>query len=415
MKHVMLASVAALSLQLALPATAQVAIKAATLHTMSPSGTISDGVVVITNGKIAAVGKSAETPIPAGYTVIEGAVATPGLIDSRGTVGVSGILNQKQDQDQLERSSPIQPELRAIDAFNPADRLVEWVRSFGVTTIHTGHAPGELISGQTCVVKTTGRPIEECTVLAVATVSATLGPWSEKGGSASPGTRAKQISMLREELLKTQDYAKRRERATPANAGDEEKDRPPADRNLRSEAMLRVLNREVPLLITANRAQDIGSALRLAKEFNIHIILDSGAESYLLIDDLRAAGVPVILHASMARAVGDMENASRETAATLTGAGIPVAIQSGYESYVPKSRVVLFEAAQTAAHGMTFDQALAAITTAPATILGIADRVGSIAVGKDGDVAIFDGDPFEYTTHCTGVVIEGRVVSASVR
>ena len=395
------------------PVGAQVALKGAKVHTMTSAGTITDGVVVITDGKIAAVGKASEITIPSGYAVIEGAVVTPGLIDPHGTVGVSGILNQKQDQDQLERSSPIQPELRAIDAYNPADRLVEWVRSFGITTVHTGHAPGELISGQTCIVKTTGRPVDECVVVPVATVAATLGPWSEKGGAAAPGSRAKQVAMLREELLRTQEYAKKRETPPAANEKDDEKS--PPDRNLRSEMMLRVLKGEVPLLITANRAQDINSALRLAKEFDIRIILNSAAEAYLLTAEIKAAGVPVILHAGMARASGDMENASRETAATLVRAGIPVAVESGYESYVPKTRVVLFEAAQAAAHGLTFDQALATITTTPAKILGIDGRVGSLAVGLDGDAAVYDGDPFEYTTHCTGVVIDGRRVSDTVR
>ena len=113
----------------------------------------------------------------------------------------------------------------------------------------------------------------------------------------------------------------------------------------------------------------------------------------------------------MVRARGDLENLSFETAAKLVHAGIPVAMQSGYESYVPKTRVVLFEAALAAAHGLTFDEALATVTSGAAHLLGVQDRVGSLEIGKDGDVAIFDGDPFEYTTHCTAVVIEGRLVS----
>ncbi len=106
---------------------------------------------------------------------------------------------------------------------------------------------------------------------------------------------------------------------------------------------------------------------------------------------------------------------SFETAATLHKAGIPVALQSGYESYVPKTRVVLFEAALAAANGLSFDEALAAITIDAARILGVDDRVGSLEVGKDGDVALYDGDPFEYTTHCTGVIINGKLVSDKPR
>jgi imidazolonepropionase-like amidohydrolase len=164
-------------------------------------------------------------------------------------------------------------------------------------------------------------------------------------------------------------------------------------------------------MITAHKAQDIANALRLAREFDIRILMDGGAESYLLIDEIKAAGAAVIIHPSMARAFGELKNMSFETAAKLHRAGIPVALQSGYESYVPKTRVVLFEAALAAANGLSFEEALGAITIDAARILGIERRVGSLEVGKDGDVALFDGDPFEYTTHCVGVVIDGNVVS----
>src|SRR5262249_48007066 len=157
------------------------------------------------------------------------------------------------------------------------------------------------------------------------------------------------------------------------------------------------------------------SCLRLAEEFKFKFVLDSGSEAYMLTDKLKAAGVPVALHASMSRSVGEQENQSFETAATLRKAGIPFAIQSGYESYVPKARGILLEAAIAAANGLSFDDALASVTIAPAQILGIADRVGSLQVGKDGDVAIYDGDPFEYTSHCVGVIIDGAVVSDLVR
>ena len=163
------------------------------------------------------------------------------------------------------------------------------------------------------------------------------------------------------------------------------------------------------------RAQDIASALRLAREFGFKLVLDGAAESYLLIDAIKEAAVPVIVHPSMYRTWGDRKNLSFETAATLRHAGIRVALQSGYESYVPKTRVVLFEAAIAAANGLTFEEALATITIDAARILGVEDRVGSLEPGKDGDVALYDADPFEYTSHCVGVVIDGKVVSDSSR
>ena len=176
-----------------------------------------------------------------------------------------------------------------------------------------------------------------------------------------------------------------------------------------------VLARRVPLMITANRAQDIMSALRLKEEFDIDVVIDGGAESYLLIDELRDAGVTVILHPTMARHYGDMENASFATATNLRDAGIPFALQSGYEGYVPKTRVILWEAGWAAANGLAREAALGAITSDAARAIGVGDRVGSLKVGKDGDVVLFDGDPLEYTSHVTGVVIEGRVASREER
>ncbi|MFA6044845.1 MAG: amidohydrolase family protein [Phycisphaerales bacterium] len=407
---------------------AQVAITGDVVYTMTgdASNKITNGVVIITDGKIAAVGPAASTKIPDGYKVLHGAVVTPGLVDARGTEGVSGIFNQKQDQDQLEHSSPVQPELRAIDAYNPNDPLVEWVRNLGVTTVNTGNAPGELVSGQTGVFKTVGKTVDEAVVKDVSAVVVTLGPWSQKEGKESPGTRGKEVAMLRQQLIKAQEYAdKLARKAKEGDKADKHEDDHADDakgekgdkggRDLKLEAFAKVLAGEVPLMVTANRAQDIDSALRLAAEFKFKLILDSAAESYLLIDQIKAAGVPVILHPTMFRMFGEMENMSMETAGKLAKAGIPVAIESGYEAYVPKTRVVLFEAAVAAANGMTFEQALASITSQPAKILGVDNRVGSLKPGLDGDVALYDGDPFEYTSHCTGVVIQGVVVSENVR
>jgi imidazolonepropionase-like amidohydrolase len=180
---------------------------------------------------------------------------------------------------------------------------------------------------------------------------------------------------------------------------------------LRLEALAGVLKREVPLLVTAHRAPDIMSALRVAKEFDIRVVLDGAAEAYLVLDHIKEAAVPVIVHPTMARAAGETENLSMETAAKLKKAGISFAFQSGFESYVPKTRILLYEAAVAAANGLTFEEALAAATLDAARLLGISERVGSLEPGKDGDAVLYDGDPFEYTSHVVGVVIQGEVVS----
>ncbi|MDZ7824925.1 MAG: hypothetical protein U5R48_01480 [Gammaproteobacteria bacterium] len=137
--------------------------------------TLEDAVVVIEEGRISAVGPADQVSIPSGMNVLEAAVVTPGLVDGRSVVGLSGALNQDNDQDQLEHSAAIQPELRAIDAYNPRERLVTWLREHGVTTIHTGHGPGEVISGQTLIAKTTGDTVTEAVMVPFAGLAVTLG------------------------------------------------------------------------------------------------------------------------------------------------------------------------------------------------------------------------------------------------
>ncbi|MFO7313538.1 amidohydrolase family protein [Rhodothermus marinus] len=389
---------------LASSAQAQLAVRADTVYTMA-GAPIENGVVLIHDGKIEQVGPAQTVRIPEGYRVLEAVVVTPGLIDAHSVVGLAGILNYDHDQDQLDTSDPIQPELRAIDAYNARERLVEWVRNFGVTTLHTGHGPGAVISGQTMLVKTRGETVEEALVDSVATVAATLGPMVERY-FRSPGTRAKAVAMLRAELLKAQAYRRKLQASDPAR-------RPEPD--LGMETLVRVLDGEIPLMITAQQVPEIMAALRLQREFGFRLILDGAAEAYLVLDEIKQAGVPVILHPTMVRPRGETVNATLETAARLYEAGIPFAFQSGFESYVPKTRVVLFEAAMAVANGLPRTVALEALTIQAARILGIADRVGSLEPGKDADLVLFDGDPFEYTTHVCGVIIEGEPVHETCR
>ena len=180
-----------------------------TVYTMA-GAPVKNGVVLVHDGKIEAVGPAAAVKIPASYRVLKAAVVTPGLIDAHATVGLSGLLNQVQDQDMLDKSSTVQPELRAIDAYNAKDPLVAWVRSFGVTTVNTGHAPAALISGQTMIIKTLGRTADEDVVNPAAMTAVTLGRnglTTAEGAAAtkSPGNRSKAVAMLRAELIKAQE------------------------------------------------------------------------------------------------------------------------------------------------------------------------------------------------------------------
>jgi len=366
---------------------------------------IENGAVYIKDGKIAQVGIASSLRVGDDVNVIEVPVATPGLIDARSTVGLSGAKNQPHDQDQLERSAAIQPELRAIDAYNARELLVEWLRKHGVTTVHTGHGPGEVVSGQTLITKTSGNTVAQSVIKPSFALSATLGPDATRHERSSPGNRSKAVALLRAELQKAKEY-----KAKLDNNEEQARD-------LSLEALASVLSGDMPMVIEVHRHHDIMTAIRLAEEFGFKLILSGASEAYLLIDEILAAKVSVIIHPTMMRSYGGngRQHASFTTAARLVEAGIPVAVQSGFEGYVPKVRVVLFEAAMTLAHGLNFDQALDLVTIAPAKILGIDDRVGSLEVGKDADIAMFNGDPFEFTTKVIGTIIDGQSVSNTPR
>jgi imidazolonepropionase-like amidohydrolase len=299
----------------------------------------------------------------------------------------------------LEKSDAIQPELRAIDAYNKDEMLVNFLLSLGITTVHTGHGPGALASGQTMIVKTYSDSYTDYVIDSVAMVAFTLGN-TVKSNYQKPGTRSKGVAMLRQEFLKAKEYSKKN------NSDDEKK----PDRDLKLETLSKILSGELTALFTVNRVTDIMSALRLADEFGFKPVLDGMAEAYLIINELKKRNLPIILHPTMVRTYGDTKNVSFETAAKLYDAGIKFSLQSGYEDYVPKTRVVLFEAGLAHAHGLPFEEALASITINPAKTLGVENRVGSIEEGKDADIVIFDGNPFEYTSHVCKVIVNGKLI-----
>ncbi len=391
-----------LSLSVVVPA--QVAVKGEKIYTMAGE-MISNGVVLLKDGKIEKVGPAASVKIPAGYSVYSAAVVTPGLVDARSVVGLSGPLNIPIDQDQLEKSSPIQPDLRAIDAYNTDDTLIGYLRVNGVTTIHTGHGIGALISGQTMVVKTKPGLIDAVTLVPTEMLAMSLGP-SVQGNFTSPGTKSKEIALLRAEFLKAMAYQKKLE--------SKDSSKQPS-RDLSMEMLVKLLHGEIKAMIYANSATEILSAIRLAKEFNLKLVIEGGAEAYRLIDRIKSSGAEIIVHPTMGRPYGELANMTMENAAILTKAGISVSIESGYEGYVPKTRVVLFEAAVAAANELPYEEALKAITLNPAKLLGLDQRIGSIEKGKDGDLVLYDGDPFEYTTHVCRVIIDGQVVVANCK
>ncbi|MCC5912962.1 MAG: amidohydrolase family protein [Balneolaceae bacterium] len=373
---------------------AQVAVKGETVYTMN-GNPISNGVVLINNGVIEQVGTQNRVNIPDGYEVYEAKVVTPGMIDARSVVGLAGYYNQNHDQDQLETSDAVQPELRAYDSYNAREFLVEYLRGKGMTTIHTGHGPGAVISGQTMIVKTKGTTVEQASIVDTKMLSMTLGSMV-RGNFSSPGTRSKTVSVLRQELVRAEDYAAKRAEGE-TNGTD-----------LKMEKLADLIDGEVTALVYAQTAHDIMTALRIQREFGFDMVLEGAAEAYLVLDEIKEAGVPVVIHPTMVRPSGEAKNSSFETAGKLHEAGVPIAFQSGYEAYVPKSRIARYEAAIAAANGLGMENALYAMTKGAAEILGISDRVGSIERGMDADLVLFDGDPFEYLTRVEAVFIDGE-------
>jgi imidazolonepropionase-like amidohydrolase len=377
-------------------AEAQIAVKGDVVYIMDGSP-IQNGVVLISDGKIERVGSANRVSIPSGYEVYEAKVVTPGMIDARTVVGLAGYYNQQHDQDILETSNAVQPELRAIDAYNAREFLVGYVNSKGMTTIHTGHGPGAVMSGQTMIVKTTGRTLDEALVDSTTMIAITLGS-GVRSNFSSPGTRSKLVAVLRQELVRAQAFAEKRAE------GEEQ------SRDLKMEVLADLIDGKVKALVSANTASDIITALRIQREFGFPMVLEGAAEAYLVLDEIKASGVPVILHPPMIRPFGEAKNSSFETAAKLHEAGIPFAFQSGYEGYVPKTRIARYEAAIAAANGLGMENALYATTLGAAKILGVDGRIGSLERGKDADLVLFDGDPFEYLTNVEAVIIDGKVV-----
>ena len=407
------------SLLLCLPASVsaqKIAIEAETLHTMGPAGAITNGVVLIENGKIIAVGPAAQVKPPAGYARLRAKIATPGLIDAKTSVGLSGIYNVPADQDQDEDTDPNTADVRALDSFNPREPLLAFVRSYGVTTLQATPGRKNPIAGQAGIFKTAGDTAEAMAMRPISAVVFNLGeqPKATYGAQGkAPSTRMGTAALIRKALADAQKYLAK---CQEWESKDKKDNSGQPSRDLKLEALGRALRGEVPAIFAAHREDDIATAIRIAQEFKLKLILSQATEGYLAREIIHRAGVPVLAGPALQRIDGpETVNASLENAALLAEVGIPIAFSSGFEDYGPKNRVILFEAAVAAANGLGAERALRAATIDAAKILGIADRVGSLEAGKDADVVLFDGDPFEYTAHVEAVLVTGQMTYARKR
>ncbi|GGY41185.1 amidohydrolase family protein [Parvularcula lutaonensis] len=361
-------------------------------------GVIEDAAVLIEDGKIMDVGAADDMEWDDDAEMMEAAVVTPGFVDGRTVVGVNGLYNVDADQDADEDTDPNGAELRVIDAYNPLEPLIEYVRAYGVTTMHV--TPGDVnpISGQSAVMKTVGERLDEAMLSESAALLFNLGetPKNVYGGNGGPSTRMATAALIRKAFIEAKEWSEKED----------------AGVDLEKEALAKVLSGDLDAVFAAHRADDIMTAIRIGEEFGFTPHIAYGTEGYLIADKLAEKGVTVIVTPVLGRAAGSLEtlNASLENAAILHDAGVPIVFATHQEGYVPKTRVLLFEAAMAVANGLPDEAAIAAMTKAPAELLGVDDSVGSIADGRDADLVLFDGDPFEYRTHVTAVILDGEPV-----
>ena len=385
-----------------------VLVLAGRLHRVSQPP-LENAAVLIRKGRIEKVGRAKDVKAPRGTPVITAREVTPGLIDTHSIVPLSGEYNIPADQDQDETSDPNQADVRVLDGFNPAEPLLRFLLEQGVTVIHASPGRANVIGGLTGVFRTHGIDVDAMTIRFPQGMAFNLGVAPKQTyPDQRPTTRMGTAALIREALTKARNY-----KAKLKAAQDDDSAAAP-DRDLKLEALNLLLDRKIVGIFCGHRADDLLTALRIAREFNLKPVLSMATEGYLIRDQLARAGVPVIVHPTMQR-VGGLEtiNSFLGNAAALSDAfgprGAAVAIGSGVEGYVPKSRVIRYEAAIAMTYGLGFDRALRSITLDAARLLKIEKTHGSIERGKTADLVLYDGDPFEHATHVTAVFVAGRL------
>ena len=370
-------------------------IRAGRIHTAA-GNVVENGRILIKDGRITEAGPSSGPPET--RNVYYAAEVTPGLIDPFCVAGLTGAWNIPADQDQDELSDPNQADLRVFDGFNAQEPLLEYLQASGVTVVHTTPGRKNVIAGATGVFRTDGSTADSAALRPTAGILINLGevPKESYKGKA-PDSRMGTAAIVRKAFAETQAY-----KAKDASA-----------KNAKHEALLPALEGKVPVYFAAHRKDDIATALRIAQEFKLKAVIALGTEAYRMAPELKKAGVPVVVHPTMQRAGASMEtlHAFVGNAAALDAAGVPVTLSTGFEGYVPKVRVLRYEAAMAVGAGrLEHGRALRAITIDAAKLLGIEKEHGSIEKGKVADLVLYDGDPFEHTTNVTHTVMAGKVV-----
>lgn len=363
---------------------------------------IANGVLIVQNGKIVAVGASTEVASPAGAVEHEasGKVIMPGLVDTHSHIGrVEGG----------DRSATLHPEVRVLDAVDVRHNSIQRARAGGITTVNIMPGSGHLMSGQTVYLKLRNGDAIEDLLYCDDPLNGICGGMKMANGTNSlrdekpfSGTRAKSAAMVRQLYVKAQEYKKKIEAA----AGDPQR---MPERDLEMEALLQVLDGRRIVQHHTHRHDDIMTVLRLAKEFGFRVVIQHGSEAWKVADEIAAADVPcsIILIDTPG---GKLEaiNLSYQTGAILEKAGIDVAFHT--DDYITDSRLFLRSAALAVRAGMSRAKALEALTLAGARMMDLADRIGSLEKGKDADFIVLSGDPLSVYTHVEQTWVEGELL-----
>lgn len=364
-----------------------------------------NGSILIENGKIKAVG---DVEIPENAEVIDakGAYVLPGFIDAHCHLGMWETAIGFEGDDGNEITDPVTPHLRAIDAINPMDATFEEARTLGgVTTVASGPGSANVVGGQFCVIKTVGHVVDEMVVKEPLAMKIAFGENPKRCYNAknvTPTTRMGTAAELRNILFKAVEYKEKL-----ILGKDDPSKKPTFD--IKLEALQPVLNREIPLKAHAHRADDIVTALRIAKEFDLRITLEHCTEGHLIADYIKSQDVVAVVGPSFGhRTKFELQNLTFETPAVLTKAGIKVAIMTD-SPVIPLHHLNMCAALSMKA-GLSEMEALKAITINAAEILELEDRLGSLEVGKDADIVIWDRHPFDLQASPLYTIIDGKIV-----
>jgi len=381
-------------------------IKNGQINTMTGREFIGD--ILIEGRKITALGANLEVEASSDAVVIDalGCLVLPGFIDAHCHVGIGEEIYRWEGEDLNEMTDPVTPDMRAIDGINPEDEGFRDARLGGVTAVFTGPGSGNVIGGTGVVMKTAGKIVDKMIVRDPAGLKVAFGenPKMVYGEQKKmPMTRMGTAALLRQALVDAQVYRDKLEE------GKTDPDKTP-ERDLGLETLLLVINRQIPLRAHAHRADDIMTAIRIAREFEVDLVIEHCTEGHKIAEELAELGYPVVVGPLLTnRSKVELKDKSFKTPGILAKAGVKVAIMTDH-SVTPIEQLPLCAALACKA-GMDIEDALRAITINSAEILGVSDRIGSLEVGKDADIVIWNEHPFILTARPLYVIIDGTIVN----